>query len=1163
MKHCIHLRIVLCLLVLFTLALSVVVAQETTAGLQGIVKDQTGAVVSNATVELSGASLLGVKKATTDAAGFYRFSSLPSGTYTLTVSAKGFKVAKRSGIELAVGRLPNLDIQLDIGQATEVMEVTEFAPIVDVTQSKVAVTVSRDELDNMPKGRSFQTLIPFAAGARQEPLQSARGQRNSGYQIDGASDGENVYLIDGVNTTDVNVGGIGKSFQTDFIQEVQIKSSSFEAEYGGALGGVINAVAKRGSNAWHGEFKTYLELSGLNANDNCASGFTNQTDIPGFTISNDATHRVCGQRLDPNGAVPSANTGTRQDGTPEYYVYKKDDRRIITPGYEVGGPLFSNKLWLFSSYIPQIDTTHRTTTFTGPNPGPRTLTRSMVQHNMYNRLDYGLLNSLRLFASWNYAYTRVTGQLGTSDSPYGQVNTGASTDPNSFRSDAGTVNPLAVYSFGGDWTPNTKTVITARYGYFFSNTESRGVPSGTRYIYDTTVSASTLDLTKQPFTSAFNTSGFSNIPPNFSTQFDAFKRKSFSVDGSYFVGHAFGSHTFKAGYFWTAQNNGVLITANGNVVDLFWGTAYTPLTSTTACDAIIAQNITAFGSSGNFCGGRYGYFFTGSQQTSNTGTTSQTAHALYFQDAWTVGHGLTLNLGIRFDKETLPPYDPKRFPTVSFGWGDKIAPRIGGAYDLFRNGKVKIYASYGKFFDIMKMNLARGSFGSDYWHECVYALDTTNYSSIQPTLNTGAGCPPSGAAPGLDSFRFIENVDFRATKADPRDPAIDPHMKPMAQHEFVTGVDWAITPSWGLESRYSRKRLDNAIEDMAITDNLGFYIGNPGTPYADVLHRPVVIPDASGNNYLTTVPFCAECPGVVRAIRRYDGAEFRLTHRTTKNWYGFVSYTYSKLTGNYPGLTNSDPTDGNGGRHNPNNTRLFDIPTMTYLPNGKIDDGPLSTDRPHSAKVAGYYRLKWFGMETGLGLIQSAFQGTPINTCLPVVGTSSACQWAEGRDGWAHFTRTAGDFQGDPTKPNYCPTCGDFVLSGVSHNARTDPFFQTDLTLRHEIGLSKSHENYKLIFEANVYNLLNQRAVEAVNENVNGSGGQLVSPTRASRFSGDPQVDWGALMNGYNYLDAVNLEGAFAGNRATQTPMTLASRYGLPTVFQTARQFRLAVRFKF
>jgi outer membrane receptor protein involved in Fe transport len=1178
-----HARLSRCLTVLqlvllvAAIATPALFAQETTAGIQGSVKDPTGAVVPKATVEVMGPALIGSKAVETDSGGFYRISNLPPGSYELSVNAGGFRKYKLSGIRLEVGRLPNVDVVLAMGSATEVVEVTGQSPIVDVTQSKVAVTVDHDQIDNMPKGRSFQSLIPFAPGARQEPLQGSRNNRTNGFQIDGASDGENVYLIDGINTTDANVGGVGKNFQSDFIQEVQIKSSSFEAEYGGALGGVVNAVAKRGSNAWHGEFKTYLEYSALDANDNCGSGFTNSTNSPLAGVD-DALHRNCGQRLNP---ATSLNTTTRLDGTPEYYVFKPDNRKVITPGYEIGGPLFTDRLWLFSSYIPQIDSTNRTTTFTGKNPGPRKLNRTSVQHNMYNRLDFRALKSLQLFGGWNYAYSRTTGQLGTSDSALGQVNPGASTDPNTLRSDNGYVAPLAVYSFGGDWTPTSKLVITSRYGYFFSNTEARGIPTGTRYIYDTSVSATSKDLTGQVFpASAINTAGFSNIPNNFSTHYDAFKRKSFSADASYFLGHTLGSHTFKTGYFWSTQSNSVLVTANGNVVDLFWGTSYTPLTSTAACDQVIAQNQAQFGKS--FCGGQYGYFFTGSQTVSNTGSTSQTAHAFYVQDSWTLARGLTLNLGVRFDKETLPPYDPKRFPTLSFGWGDKIAPRIGGAYDLLHNGKVKVYASYGKFFDIMKMNLARGSFGSDYWHECVYALDTVNYTTITPTLNIEAGCPPTGQAPGVTG-RFIENVDFRATKADPRDPAIDTHMKPMSQHEFVAGVDWAITPSWGLETRYSRKRLDHAIEDMAITDNLGFYIGNPGSTYADVLHRPVVIPEGgtactspgvpagcnpnAGQNYLTTVPFCAECPGVIGAIRRYDGAEFRLTHRGGTKWYGFVSYGYSKLSGNYPGLTNTDPTDGNGGRHNPNNTRLFDIPTMTYLPSGKIDDGPLSTDRPNTAKVAGMYRLKWLGMETGLGLFQSAYQGTPINTCLPVVGTSSACQWSEGRGNFTRFTRTPGDYQpldpNDPKNPTHLPqclTCGDFVPSGVVHNARTPAYFQTDFTVRHEIRVSKTQDRYRLVLEGNAYNLFNQHSAVAVNENVNGSSGQLVSPTRASRFSGDPQVNWGILMKGYNYSDALNGKGAFTG---IQSPMTLASRYGLPNVFQTARQFRFTARFIF
>ena len=388
-----------------------------------------------------------------------------------------------------------------------------------------------------------------------------------------------------------------------------------------------------------------------------------------------------------------------------------------------------------------------------------------------------------------------------------------------------------------------------------------------------------------------------------------YKRKSFNVDASYFVGHFAGTHTFKGGFFYQTQSNDVLRTFNGGAVNLYFGTGVRAghQHHGLRCHQGVRTSRN-FGKSA--CQGRYGYFVVGTGVV-NTGGSSQTAKAIYFQDAWQVGHGLTLNLGVRFDNEMQPPYDPTRFPSVKFGWGDKIAPRIGGAYDLLHNGKVKVYASYGKFYDIMKMGLARGSFGSDYWHDCVYAMDDPNYTTITPTYPIGGGCPATGPAPGVNTGRFIENVDFRATKADPRDPAISPDMKPMMQHEFVTGVDFELSPNWSVETRYSRKRLDRTIEDMSITDNLGFYIGNPGIArIADLLHRPHGHPDANGENYLNNTPFCAECPPVVGAIRRYDGVEISLARRATGKWFGKLSYTYSKLRGNYPGLTNTDPTDG-------------------------------------------------------------------------------------------------------------------------------------------------------------------------------------------------------------------------------------------------------------
>lgn len=116
---------------------------------------------------------------------------------------------------------------------------------------------------------------------------------------------------------------------------------------------------------------------------------------------------------------------------------------------------------------------------------------------------------------------------------------------------------------------------------------------------------------------------------------------------------------------------------------------------------------------------------------------------------------------------------------------------------MLHNGKLKVYGSYGKFYDIVKYSLPRGSFGGDYWHDCVYALDNPNYNLITPSAPCGHACPGSGPAPGVptastitaNSFRFIENKDWRAHTQDAADPQVDPNLKPMSQHEYVEGTD--------------------------------------------------------------------------------------------------------------------------------------------------------------------------------------------------------------------------------------------------------------------------------------------------------------------------------------------------------------------------------------
>ena len=292
-------------------------AQETTAGLQGTVKDSSGGTVAKATVEVTSPALIGVKRADTDATGYFRFTNLPPGTYAATITATGFRTNKQQGIELAVGHLPSLNVVLEVGAVTETVDVSAQAALIDPTQSKVQTNIPDTNLMNLPtQSLSFQSVIQFAPGARSEPLQA-------GYQINGASNSENSYLVEGMETASVFDGHSQSNVPMDFIQEVQVKTNGFEAEYGGALGGVVNVIQKSGSNELHGSVFTYYNADRFNA-------------APNFT------------RL-RNPQFPANLTGPRLDQPIEYYAPIKDHSRIVDPGFTLGGPIFKDRLWFFIS----------------------------------------------------------------------------------------------------------------------------------------------------------------------------------------------------------------------------------------------------------------------------------------------------------------------------------------------------------------------------------------------------------------------------------------------------------------------------------------------------------------------------------------------------------------------------------------------------------------------------------------------------------------------------------------------------------------------------------------------------------------------------------------------------------------------------------------------
>jgi hypothetical protein len=1131
------------LLLLALTLLPPALAQEVTGGIEGVVRDSTGATVDKAVVLLTGTKQIGFKSVVTDASGYYHFTNIDPGVYQISVKAPGFSELKQEGVQIQVGRLPSINLTLSVGSEKTVVEVTAETPQIDVTQSRTQTTITKDEIDYAPRGRSFESVLAFAPGARNEPLQG-------GFQVDGAATAENSYLIEGQETGSLVTGKQTTSAPFEFIQEVQLKTSGIDAENGGAMGGVVNAIQKKGGNTWHGSVFAYYQADPFDAAGAASPSF-------GGSLVNQANTL----RYDPNS---SYSTAARSDNTAQFYVPIKDHYRQVQPGFEAGGYLIKDRLWLFGSSAPQFNTKRRTMNFTNANCilagnclGLRTFNFNEQIYFSLVRLDYKITDRIRVFAAYQYNYDRQSGTaFPNADSVNHLLNSSAGSPVDSFNGGIGNIAPNNLFTTGADIILSTNTVATTRFGHAYQNYADRGLPNGDRYtlLVNTPTAAQsptnpTQSLTGTLLENAYKpisglASGYANIAANLGYGYNINTRTTFNQDVAYFKKGLFGTHNFKFGYQLNHLYENVNQTFTNSLVRLSYGVGntYAPGTSLGAsnCAAIAASNKTLYGQSGgnsSGCQGLWGYVNI-RDGNEVTGTASSNNHSFYAQDSWQVARGFTANVGLRVEKEYLPSYNS--FPSgISFGFGDKISPRLGGAWDVFQNGKMKVFGSYGVFYDLMHLNLAIGSFGGNYWHDCVYALDVADYSNIHPLKNaSGHYCPTGGASVGANfvggntpaGLRFIENQDFRIPSNDPsQGAAVDPNIKPYREHQAVGGIDYQINRTISLESRYDRVRLDHAIEDVG-------YIGPNGEAF--IIANPGFGTDAGG-----ATPTCPTCKLQPKAARNYDAVEFRLTKAMNSNWFAQVAYTYSRLRGNYSGLTSTDVADGGGARANPNNNRAFDEPQFQFDANGNPSNGLLPTDRPNSFKAAGFYRYTAFKRhDLSAGIFQQASSGSPLSSYADVNGAAGSYPvYVVGRGNWIDVTKDAN---------------GAWVY-GKTYVRRTPWFIQSDASLTEAYAVSPAHETWRLGFEANFTNLFNQKAATVLNTHINssqGSSGNYILPPGST--AGNP--NYGILENGYDWKGIANSSAA-----GTRGPLVLNNLYGLPSLWQPGRQIRLKFKFVF
>jgi hypothetical protein len=227
-----------------------------TGEINGIVLDPTGAVVPNATVT-------GVESGTqqkfttkTDTSGEYLLAQLPVGQYNLTVSMEGFKQIVQPNVGLHAGDHLRLPFTLQLGQQSETLTVKETPDLLQVESAAIKDTIQQQQVIDLPlKGREFIDLVGLTPGVTIPPAGtrgSALQQAGQVFGILGQRTGHNLYLVDGVSVTDEAFNNLVLSPSVDVIQEVNINQTSYDAEFGGKSGGVINVITKSGSNNFHG-----------------------------------------------------------------------------------------------------------------------------------------------------------------------------------------------------------------------------------------------------------------------------------------------------------------------------------------------------------------------------------------------------------------------------------------------------------------------------------------------------------------------------------------------------------------------------------------------------------------------------------------------------------------------------------------------------------------------------------------------------------------------------------------------------------------------------------------------------------------------------------------------------------------------------------------------
>ena len=336
---------------------------QTTGNIEGTIADSSGAPLPGVTVEATSPRMQGTRVEASGRDGRYRILAVPPGKYRIRASLEGFETVEES-VTISLDATATLDLNLRI-VVKEAVTVSSEVPLLDVTSTTSGTNYTDKVISKLPVARNYADVVRLNPG-----VDTDRGEtqgRSLALTIYGATSVENQWIIDGINTTNVIKGFQGKAINNEFIEEVEVKTGGYQAEYGRALGGIVNVITKSGGNRFRGDAFAYYD-----------SAATRATQVV------TADDSLIGMRITP-------------------------DRRSDY-GVDLGGYLLKDRLWFFAAY-DRIETPGTTSRYNSSRDVPNTLLFPRDQtDNLYSaKLTWNIRTGSTLVATVFSDPSEITG----------------------------------------------------------------------------------------------------------------------------------------------------------------------------------------------------------------------------------------------------------------------------------------------------------------------------------------------------------------------------------------------------------------------------------------------------------------------------------------------------------------------------------------------------------------------------------------------------------------------------------------------------------------------------------------------------------------------------------------------------------------------------------